>query len=80
MKHRMRLLALAVVGRGAALGAAASGPLNALSTWDGGPAPAGRPARATGRCCPRPDPPFLGHIGRTIKDSTKDFPQEVHAP
>src|SRR5205823_2226616 len=29
---------------------------------------------------PRPDPPFKGHIGRTAKDSTKDFPQEVQAP
>src|SRR6202022_2172931 len=29
---------------------------------------------------PRPEPPFLGHIGRTIKDSTKDFPKEVKAP
>src|SRR5947209_18028158 len=29
---------------------------------------------------PRPEPPFKGHIGRTTKDSTKDFPQEVQAP
>ncbi|MGA9305041.1 MAG: arylsulfatase [Candidatus Sulfotelmatobacter sp.] len=29
---------------------------------------------------PRPEPPFKGHIGRTVKDSTKDFPQEVKAP
>jgi len=29
---------------------------------------------------PRPEPPFKGHIGRTIKDSTKDFPEETAAP
>jgi arylsulfatase A-like enzyme len=29
---------------------------------------------------PRPEPPFKGHIGRTAKDSTLDFPQEVTAP
>src|SRR5580692_4193533 len=29
---------------------------------------------------PRPEPPFKGHIGLTVKDSTKDFPKEVTAP
>jgi arylsulfatase A-like enzyme len=29
---------------------------------------------------PRPEAPFKGHIGRTVKDSTKDFPQETTAP
>jgi arylsulfatase A-like enzyme len=29
---------------------------------------------------PRPEPPFKGHIGRTVKESTLDFPQEVKAP
>ncbi len=29
---------------------------------------------------PRPEQPFKGHIGRTVKDSTKDFPQETAAP
>jgi len=29
---------------------------------------------------PRPDQPFKGHIGRTTKDSTLDFPKEVEAP
>jgi hypothetical protein len=24
---------------------------------------------------PRPEQPFKGHIGRTVGDSTKDFPQ-----
>ncbi|MFL5429025.1 MAG: hypothetical protein ACJ79M_05370, partial [Myxococcales bacterium] len=29
---------------------------------------------------PRPEQPFKGHIGRTVKDSTKDFPRETQAP
>ena len=29
---------------------------------------------------PPPEPPFKGHIGRTPKDSTLDFPQETKAP
>ena len=29
---------------------------------------------------PRPEQPFKGHIGRTTKDSAKDFPQAVEAP
>jgi len=29
---------------------------------------------------PRPEQPFKGHIGRTAKESIKDFPQEVSAP
>jgi arylsulfatase A-like enzyme len=29
---------------------------------------------------PRPEQPFKGHIGRTVEESTKDFPQEVNAP
>jgi Sulfatase len=29
---------------------------------------------------PRPEPPFEGYIGRTVQESTKDFPQEVAAP
>jgi arylsulfatase A-like enzyme len=29
---------------------------------------------------PRPEQPFKGHIGRTVEESTKDFPQEVKAP
>jgi arylsulfatase A-like enzyme len=29
---------------------------------------------------PRPEPPFKGHTGRTVKESTLDFPQEVKAP
>ncbi len=29
---------------------------------------------------PRPEQPFGGKLGRTSKESTKDFPKEVHAP
>jgi arylsulfatase A-like enzyme len=29
---------------------------------------------------PRPEQPFKGHIGRTVKDSIKDFPEETKAP
>jgi hypothetical protein len=29
---------------------------------------------------PRPEPPFRGHIGRTVQDSVPDFPKEVTAP
>jgi len=29
---------------------------------------------------PRPDQPFRGHIGRTVGDSAKDFPQPTSAP
>src|SRR5229473_2592536 len=29
---------------------------------------------------PRPEQPFKGHVGRTVDESTKDFPQEVKAP
>jgi sulfatase-like protein len=29
---------------------------------------------------PKPEPPFKGKIGRTVKDSVPDFPKEVEAP
>ena len=29
---------------------------------------------------PRPEPPFKGHVGATVQDSTLDFPQQVKAP
>ena len=29
---------------------------------------------------PRPEQAFGGKIGRTVKESVKDFPKEVHAP
>jgi arylsulfatase A-like enzyme len=38
------------------------------------------PAARAQEVLPRPDQPFKGHIGRTVKDSTKDFPAEATAP
>src|SRR6516162_5615876 len=29
---------------------------------------------------PKPEPPFQGKIGRTVKDSMPDFPKSVEAP
>ena len=29
---------------------------------------------------PKPQPPFKGKIGRTVKDSTPDFPKSAEAP
>jgi Sulfatase len=29
---------------------------------------------------PKPQPPFKGQIGRTVKDSTPDFPKGIEAP
>ena len=29
---------------------------------------------------PRPEPPFSGKIGHTVKESTTDFPKSVEAP
>jgi arylsulfatase A-like enzyme len=38
-------------------------------------------ARAdTPETLPRPEPPFHGKIGRTVKDSTPDFPKGIEAP
>jgi hypothetical protein len=38
-------------------------------------------ARAdTPEILPRPEPPFHGKIGRTVKDSTPDFPKGIEAP
>src|SRR6202142_1171050 len=40
----------------------------------------GAPVSSAQEVLPRPEPPFKGHIGRTVQESTKDFPQEVKAP
>src|SRR5215467_1036847 len=37
-------------------------------------------AAAAQEVLPRPEPPFQGKIGRTVKDSTPDFPKGVEAP
>jgi arylsulfatase len=38
-----------------------------------------KPAQAQ-EVLPLPEPPFKGKIGRTVKDSTPDFPKGVEAP
>jgi arylsulfatase len=35
---------------------------------------------STQEVLPQPQPPFKGKIGRTVKDSTPDFPKDVEAP
>jgi arylsulfatase len=35
---------------------------------------------STREVLPQPQPPFKGKIGRTVKDSTPDFPKDVEAP
>jgi arylsulfatase len=40
----------------------------------------GAPARAEGPQLPKPEPPFTGKIGRTVKESKPDFPKAVTAP
>jgi arylsulfatase len=37
-------------------------------------------AYAQGKVLPKPEAPFQGKIGRTVKDSTPDFPRGVEAP
>src|SRR5262249_22589719 len=37
-------------------------------------------ARAQEAVLPKPESPFQGKIGRTVKDSTPDFPKSVEAP
>jgi arylsulfatase len=38
------------------------------------------PATGGSAVLPRPDQPFKGKIGRTVKDSTPDFPKPIEAP
>lgn len=44
--------------------------------------PASAQTRGTGTdtVLPRPEAPFKGKIGETYKDSTPDFPRQIHAP
>ena len=37
-------------------------------------------ASETPSVLPPPEPPFQGKIGRTVKDSTPDFPKGIEAP
>ena len=91
MFRNFKLQFLLVAGLAGLLGYAAANPkLNPFAKEDGAraeqprqtdPPPAPVESRSGGSgVLPYPEPPFLGHIGRTVKDSTKDFPQEVHAP
>jgi Sulfatase len=76
---RTTLLTLAALTLGMALGyAAATGPIQRLFAADR--APDASPTATGSDVLPRPEPPFKGHIGRTPKDSIKDFPQEAQAP
>ncbi len=38
------------------------------------------PASGDTNVLPRPEEPFKGKIGRTVKDSTPDFPKGIEAP
>src|SRR5262249_29208400 len=40
----------------------------------------GRSVAASQAVLPKPESPFQGKIGRTVKDSTPDFPKGVEAP
>src|SRR5208283_2496572 len=43
-------------------------------------APASQPPAGTQEVLPQPEQPFRGKIGRTTKESVKDFPKMVEAP
>jgi arylsulfatase len=77
--NRIRLLTLAALGLGAALGyLAASGR---LAVWAEQPAKdRDAPPLGGSVVLPRPEQPFRGQIGLTAKDSKKDFPKEAKAP
>jgi Sulfatase len=74
MRTRTTLAAAVLIAAGALLGwLAASGRLPTVLAQDKKPEPS--PA-----VLPQPEPPFQGRIGRTLKESTPDFPREVQAP
>jgi arylsulfatase len=76
MRTRTILAATAVVAAGTLFGwLAASDRLPAVFAQD--KKAAADPPR---NVLPIPEPPFLGKIGRTVKDSKPDFPKEVQAP
>src|SRR5438552_5674257 len=92
MRTKTMVQAAILTALGALLGyAAASGSLRTDWFADGADPtkapsadkPADGPAdapRGGSVVLPRPEEPFGGQIGRTTKDSTKDFPKEVKAP
>jgi arylsulfatase len=74
MRTRTILAGAAVLAAGALLGwLAASGPLASSYAQQ-------KPLPTNPTILPRPEPPFQGKIGRTVKDSVSDFPKEVQAP
>jgi arylsulfatase A-like enzyme len=76
MQPRISLPVAIVLAAGALLGwLAASGRLAVVMAQDKKPA-----ADVPRDVLPIPQPPFQGKIGRTAKESTPDFPKEVHAP
>src|SRR5262245_20542713 len=76
MLRKSRLpIAAALIAVGGLLGwLTASGRLAALFAAD-----ERKPDRSES-VLPKPEPPFQGKIGRTVKGSTPDFPREVQAP
>src|SRR5215470_13484360 len=52
----------------------------ALGVLVGSDTAQGQTPSKTEEVLPRPEPPFKGKIGRTVKESTPDFPKEVQAP
>src|SRR5260370_40103066 len=80
MRMQTTLTAAALLAAGALLGwLTASGRPAKVLAGDEKKSPE-RSALGGASVLPRPEPPFKGHIGRTAKDSIKDFPQEVQAP
>jgi arylsulfatase A-like enzyme len=82
MRKPTQLMALTAVALGIMLGwLAASGRLATLLAAVEKKVTAPQdPVLGGSTVLPRPEAPFRGHIGRTAKDSIKDFPQEVQAP
>src|SRR5262245_31340510 len=75
MSKRYSLVLTLFVAAGALLGwLAASGRLRAVLVQDK------KAEDSPGNVLPKPEPPFAGKIGRTVKDSKPDFPKEVQAP
>ncbi len=64
----------------AALGLALGATLALLVACTQSQTPAPAPDAQAQNVLPRPAQPFAGKIGRTVAESTKDFPKEVTAP
>jgi arylsulfatase A-like enzyme len=80
MTRDVRFMTVAVVILGSMLGwLAASGPMTQAQEQASPTKGSDKPTGGSD-VLPRPEPPFRGHVGRTAKESTKDFPTEVAAP